>query len=181
MRAAIRTASGTILGFSLLVLLALAIGPRTGAYRTLTVLSGSMAPAIPAGSVVVVAPMAARDLRVGDVITFQAPTGSVVTHRVVRIDQPGDHPIIETKGDASESADPWRARIEDPVVWRYRTSIPHLGRAIVALRTPWTQRVLVLALPFVLAAVWLRDLWRRPMPEPGPIRLMPRRTDAPAA
>jgi signal peptidase len=38
-----------------------------------TVLSGSMEPAIPTGSMVITGPVAASDIRVGDVIAFSPP------------------------------------------------------------------------------------------------------------
>src|ERR1044071_1341103 len=65
----------------------LAIGPRTGRYRTLTVLSGSMRPHFAPGSLVVATPVPVHDVRPGDVITFQTPTPDrrAVTHRAVRV------------------------------------------------------------------------------------------------
>jgi signal peptidase len=174
---ALRVVAAVALTISVALLIVLGLGPRTGRYRTLTVLSGSMAPSMPAGSVVFVTPIAASRVRPGDVIAFQAPTPdrSVVTHRVVSVDRDGDRPVVVTKGDANDVVDPWRARIEDDLVWRVRLAVPHLGRGINALRAPWAHRVLVLALPFVLAIVWLRDVWRPVEPSPGVIRLMPSR------
>lgn len=44
---------------------AVAVGPRTGRYATLTVLSGSMRPAIPEGAIVVVTPQRPDEIRTG--------------------------------------------------------------------------------------------------------------------
>lgn len=161
--AAARVGVWLLLALCLAVLMVVGIGPRTGAYRTLTVLTGSMAPALPAGSVAVVVPIPSRDVRPGQIISYQAPTveGPVVTHRVVRVESPGEHPVVITKGDANESSDPWRARIDDPVVWEVRAVIPHLGQAIRALRLPGVRHLSLWAIPLLLALIWMRDVWGR--------------------
>lgn len=149
------------------LLLLLGVGPHTGRYRTLTVLTGSMDPAIPPGSVVIVTPMSPRDIQVGQVLTYQAPIDDrrIVTHRVVAVRDRGMHPVVITKGDANADVDPWMARIEDPQVWRVQARIPMLGRAIAAARGPLVRTITVWLLPFVLAALWARDLWAREEPQ----------------
>lgn len=148
----------------LLVLVAVGIGPRTGAYRTLTLLSDSMSPGIAAGSVVVVTPEPASAVRVGQVISYRIPIEDhhVVTHRVVEVVQAGEHPLIKTKGDAADAVDPWIARLDDPVVWRARTAVPGLGYAIAFLRGRLAHRLSVSAIPLVLALIWVGEIWRRP-------------------
>lgn len=153
--------------FGVLLLLALGVGPKTGAYRTLTVLTGSMDPAIASGSVVIVTPQSPSDIRVGQVLTYEAPIADrrIVTHRVTEVRDPGMHPVIVTKGDANSHPDPWAARIEDPQVWRVRATVPVLGHLIHALRSPFTRALSVWILPFVLAGLWIRDLWSPFAPE----------------
>ena len=166
MKAAARIASSVAgwlaMSVAFALLLALGVGPRFGAYRTVTVLTGSMNPSIPAGSVVVVTPQSPRDIRIGQVITYQIPAEDhrIVSHRVVKVTDPGDHPVIQTKGDANNGPDPWLARISDRTVWRVRFTIPMLGRAIIGLRSPLAHRLTVLVLPAILALIWLRDIWR---------------------
>lgn len=144
--------------------LALAVGPRSGQYRTLTMLTGSMTPQFPAGSVVIVTPEPVESLRPGQVITFYAPTPDrpVVTHRVVSVDRSGPKPVVTTKGDANNGNDPWQAAIDGATVWRARGAIPYLGATIAALRTPageltFTRVVPGLLLVWLLAAVWRGD------------------------
>src|SRR5688500_6309775 len=100
-----RTISRVVLGISVLVLMLLGIGPRTGAYRTLTVLSGSMAPSYRPGDVVVVRPADPRTLRAGDVLTYSIPVGdhAVVTHRITEIVEAGRSPVVRTRGDANDA------------------------------------------------------------------------------
>ncbi len=153
---------------AVLMLVGLALGPRTGRYRTMTVLSASMRPTIPEGSVIVQTPIALSEVRVGDVITYRIPVEDhrVVTHRVVKVIEGGASPVLRTKGDASRSADPWVARLAGEKVWRVKASVPMLGHALQPLRQPAAKRVSLMLVPLLLAIVWLRDIWA-PRPRPG--------------
>ncbi len=59
--------------------------PRLAGARPYVVLTGSMRPGMPPGTLVVVRPVDPRSIGVGDVITYQVASGEpdVVTHRVV--------------------------------------------------------------------------------------------------
>jgi signal peptidase I len=126
-----------------------------------TVLSASMRPTMPEGSVVLITPMAARDVRVGDVVTYQIPVEDrrVVTHRVVEILEGGEHPVIRTQGDANNAPDPWIARMASGPLWKVRGAVPAVGSAVNALRLPVAQRVCVLVLPLVMSMIWLGEIW----------------------
>ena len=144
-----------------LTLVALSVGPRTGRYQTATVLTGSMRPHMPEGSMVVITPMAARDVHVGDVVMYRIPVEDhrVVTHRVMQVVEGGDHPVIRTKGDANRAPDPWVAQIGSGPLWKVRFTIPKAGRAVHSLRQPSIRRLTVLGLPMVLCALWLGEIW----------------------
>ena len=152
-----------------LALAVLGLGPALGLYRTVTVLSGSMRPTFSPGDVIVVTPERARDLRAGQVISYHIPVDGrpVVTHRVVRVIQPGDEPIVQTKGDANNAVDPWRAKLHGGTIWRYRLRAPLLGYPILALRTPRAHWLLVVFLPALLALYGVASIWR-PRPRPAP-------------
>lgn len=106
----------------------LTVVPRALDGAALTVLTGSMTPEIPVGSVVVVQPVDPATLRVGDVVTYQKTPGEAVfvTHRIVSVD-PSTTPVtLTTKGDANRGVD------LDPVpVTAVRgkvvLSVPYLG------------------------------------------------------
>ena len=150
-----------------LVVLAVAVlaffglGPHTGLYRTETVLSGSMVPRFSPGDVVVVTPEPSTSLRVGQVITYNVPTGDhePVSHRVVAILHGGPNPVIRTKGDANNAPDPWTARLAGPTVWRQRWVIPYAGWVIEWLRQPRAKYPLAIGLPLLLCLLWLREIW----------------------
>ena len=156
----------------------LALGPRTGLYRTYTVLTSSMRPDMPEGTVVVSTPIPLRDVRVGDVITYRIPVEDrrIVTHRVVELVSPG---IVVTKGDANNAPDPWVAELKGQRVWKVRAAVPGLGYALERLRTEQARQLVLFAVPLLLAVLWLKDIWRdddhvpvttvRPRPQPQPL------------
>src|ERR687885_579514 len=86
-----------------------AVIQRSGAAQLLTVVSGSMQPALPLGSLVVVVPRDADAVRIGDVITFSPPGDDIrtVTHRVVDVQGTADDVSVRTRGDANPVDDPW--------------------------------------------------------------------------
>jgi signal peptidase len=117
--------------------------PRVTHGQAMTVLSGSMTPGIPVGSIVVVRPVDPAALRVGDVATYQAVPGKAVyvTHRVVGIDRSGARTTYTFKGDANRGADvtPVVAGQIRGQMWFH---VPHLGRARDALHTRTVQILL---------------------------------------
>lgn len=160
-RLAGRTALRATVAFAFIWLFAIGIGPWTGRYRVITVLTGSMRPTAPPGSLIVVTPEASGDLRVGDVITFEAPIDGrpVVTHRVIEIVSGGTNPIIRTKGDANAAADPWVARLGDGPVWHARAVVPWAGALMQSLRSPFVHTLTVLAAPVAFALLALIQIW----------------------
>jgi signal peptidase I len=145
-------------------LVLIGIGPHVTHYQTLTVLSGSMRPGIPVGAIVVVTPESPRDLRVGQIITYQIPVDDhrVVSHRVVKVVEGAgtDSPVFQTKGDANDAPDPWMAKVTSSTVWQVRTSVPGLGRLVFWLRRPGVHTGAVRVVPAALAVLWMITIWR---------------------
>ena len=156
-----RCAVRVLLGAALLLLVTVGLGPLTGAYRLATVLSGSMGPGMPAGSVAVLVPVDPADLRVGDVITYRTPTADrhVVTHRVVDVVEPGSRPALRTQGDANASADPWVARMVGSPAWRRVAVLPYAGTAIRFFRSAPIHHATVHVVPVLLLVAMLLAIW----------------------
>lgn len=107
---AIRTGAGAALLAGVIALAgAVVIVPRLTGAVPLTVLTSSMEPTYPPGTLVVVRSVDPDDLRIGDVITYQLESGrpEVVTHRVVAIttDTSGER-TFRTQGDNNPQPDP---------------------------------------------------------------------------
>lgn len=93
----------------LAILLAVAfVGVRLFGLDVYTVLSGSMEPNIPVGSLIYVQDKNPADLKAGDVITYMASEKTVVTHRIVEVVPDENDPSVlrfRTKGDANNTED----------------------------------------------------------------------------
>ena len=104
--------------------------PRVGGATPYTILTGSMSPGLPPGTLVVVKPVEPSGIAVGDVITYQLRSGEseVVTHRVVavRSNLKGETEW-QTQGDANNVADQRWVRPEQ-VRGELWYDVPHLGR-----------------------------------------------------
>lgn len=90
------------------VLAAAVVVPRLSGATPYTVLTGSMQPNLPPGTLVVVRPADPEEIGIGDVITYQLESGeaAVVTHRVEEIRQSlGGEISYLTKGDANDTVD----------------------------------------------------------------------------
>lgn len=97
--------------------------------------TGSMSPAIPAGSVAVVREIPAAEARVGDVVTVDRPGALPVTHRVVsaRPDS-GGHTVLVLRGDANSYDDPAPYRVQN--VRLVLASVPGGAQFVAGLSSP---------------------------------------------
>jgi signal peptidase len=160
-RAAGRIALRLVMALALIVLVGIGIGPLSGRYRVVTVLTGSMRPTLAPGAVAISTPEPLQHVSVGQIISFEAPTPGhpVETHRVIQVVKRGARPQVRTQGDANSSPDPWIARLATGPVWVVRARVPGLGSAIHWLRTPWLHLVTVLLAPLCFALAALADIW----------------------
>lgn len=152
-----------VLGATALVTVAVLV-PRVAGATPYTVLTGSMSPAYPAGTLVVVRPVDLADVRVGDVVTYQLRSGepAVATHRVVGVGWTADgEKVLTTRGDANAAVDaaPVREVQLRGEVWY---SVPWMGRLNVLLSPDQHQLLVQLAAGalFLYAAVLLLRGWR---------------------
>ena len=141
----------------------LAVGPHVFGYRTMTMLTGSMAPGINPGDVTVAVQEPTSALAVGQIISYQIPVDDhrVVSHRVVKVTRsPSGAVVVQTKGDHNPSADPWTAVITDPQVWTVRAVVPHLGTVIRTLRGHGLHIAFLYVGPALLSVLLLSEIWR---------------------
>lgn len=132
--------SRRVLAWSIIgaVVIMLALGvlvPRLAGATPYTVLTGSMKPSYPPGTLVVAKPIAAEDIRTGDVVTIQLESGQsgFVTHRVVKVSTnlSGDQ-SFQTQGDANNVPD-GDLRQPEQIRGKLWYSVPYLGHVNNAL------------------------------------------------
>lgn len=154
---------GTALSAALLVLVlgvaavTIVLPALTGG-RALTVLTHSMEPGLPPGTLLAIRPTAAHDVRVGDVLTYQIASGSpdVVSHRVISRAVAADGTVeYVTQGDNNPSPDPDPVR-EVQVVGTLWYSVPLIG---------WVNNLVngdlrAAIAPFAIGALGLYAAWQ---------------------
>lgn len=134
--------------------------PRFTGAVPLTVLSGSMEPTLPVGSLVVVRPVDAADVRIGDVVTYlpHPDDPTAITHRVTGVTHRTDGGRTFTmQGDANDAPDlPVQDHQVRARVWYVVHHLGHLNSAVNV--DDRHLGVYVVAGGFF---VWALDLWRR--------------------
>jgi len=153
-----------------LVVLGLMLVPGLLGLQRYVIVSGSMTPTIPKGSIVYDEVVPVEDLRVGDVITFVPPPEfhitDPVTHRIVEIGRApanSDHPgqvTVRTKGDANDAPDAWTVVFDHPKQTRVKYHLPNIGYIYMALDHRWVQLLVVAVPALVIVIVLLASLWR---------------------
>lgn len=170
--------AGMILAVVALLAVVVAVGTNLSADRQLglfghpvmSVLSGSMAPTINTGDLVIDAgltPAHAAGLHAGQIISFRPDAGShrIFTHRIAAVETlPGGGVGYVTKGDANDSRDT-RVTPSTNVIGLYQSKIPRGGYILDALHRP-----LVLGLLLAAPLLWLLSeplrKWAREAEEP---------------
>ncbi len=124
---------------------------------TFVVAGGSMEPTLPLGAAVVVAPVAASDLAVGDIVSLRAGEHhAVFTHRIARLADHDGSPWIGTRGDANAAADPSLAPATD-VIGRLVFFVPLLGYLVMAVGSLQGLMFMVSLGVLLLAGAWILE------------------------
>jgi signal peptidase I len=130
--------------------------PLTGR-QTIIVGGASMEPAIGLGAAIVIRPVPAEELAVGDVVTMHAgEKNAIYTHRIIEVVDRPDGRWIRTQGDANASPDPTLIH-ESAVVGRTELAIPFIGYLLALLSLPTGVLFLVGIAATLLAAAWLLE------------------------
>ena len=143
-----------VVGIALILVVVLAclslIIPKIAGYSGYVVVSGSMEPTIPVGSIVYSKPSDPALMRAGDVIVFvdesRGPTP--ITHRIMT-----NNPmtgVITTKGDANENEDVNPVTYEN-VIGRVEAYVPRIGFTAAMFSTLLGKIIAI----FLLLEGWL--------------------------
>ena len=156
----------TLIFIGLLILLALTFfAPVWWGVDLRGVASGSMAPTVPVGAMVVIEPVEIEEILPGDIITFQSPEmmDTVVTHRVIEVSVMGGERAFRTQGDANEDPD-LNLLPASKVLGRVMFDLPYLGYLSQFIRTRqgWFVIIIIPAAILILMEVVsiLKLIWR---------------------
>ncbi|MDR0284600.1 MAG: signal peptidase I [Propionibacteriaceae bacterium] len=169
--------SGLVTCVTLLLLalaVALVVVPKITGGMSLTVLTGSMEPGIMPGDVVVtkgIDTARARDLQIGDVITFlpYADDPMLVTHRIIAKSVGSAGTSFTTKGDNNNTPDSWNPVNDYQVRGQLLYVIPKIGyvRQWLGPYTVWiVPGIAVILLGY--AGITFATSFRKPADDPPP-------------
>jgi signal peptidase len=145
----------------------LLVGVRLVGLTPYTVISGSMTPKIPVGSIIYVTKADAGDIEVDDIITYVTDGGAVVTHRVIEILPDEDNPTVvryRTKGDANEDADGDPVHINN-VLGKRAFHIPVIGYVAFFIQNPPGKYIAICLLIVIVALSFIPNILDSGKPE----------------
>ncbi|HST40438.1 MAG TPA: signal peptidase I [Conexibacter sp.] len=139
----------------------LMVALRLAGWQPLAVLSGSMAPTLRAGDLIVVEQTRAETIAAGDVIAFARPghPGETLTHRVVAVREAGGRLAVTTRGDANPAPERWTIA-RDGEVGELRARLPRVGALAAPLRGELSRAAVTIGATALLAAIALWLIWR---------------------
>ena len=106
--------------------------PLLGGLEYRTIISGSMEPEIPVGSLVIIEKVKDEDIKIGDVVTFYLSGETTVTHKVVGYDLSQD--ALITHGVANDEGTNEYTPF-DNVLGRVVFTVPWIGRLFLFVST----------------------------------------------
>lgn len=158
----------------LVVLLAVAlVGVRLVGIKTYAVISGSMEPTYPTGSLLYVKSVNAQELRVGDAITFMLDEDTVATHRIIEIipdDEDSSILRFRTQGDANDTPDGTPVHYKN-IIGKPVFAVPYLGYFAHFVQNPPGLYLAIGFAAVLVVIVFLPDMRRERLYEETDKRL----------
>ena len=148
-----------VLVFLALVLFLL-LAPHLWGLKFVTIMGGSMDPALPAGSIAVVHPVDSCDVEVGDVIAFspeKEQKATIVTHRVVEVLDVANVITYQTKGDNNEEPDR-NAVTSANLIGQVGFHIPLVGYILHFIKQPLGYGLLICLPAIVIILVEMKNI-----------------------
>ena len=150
--------TSTVLMGLMILLAILMVGVRVLGVQVYMVLSPSMEPKYPTGSLLYITSANPETLEVGDVITFRLTDTMTATHRIVDVvtDEATGEERFRTKGDANDGADKGLVS-KSAVVGKAVFCIPFLGYLAAFIQQPPGLYVAIAAAALIIVLVFLSD------------------------
>ena len=151
----------TTLVVLVVILAILLVGVRLVGLQPYVVLSGSMEPTYPVGSLVYVQKVDYHDLKVGDPITYMLDSDTVVTHRIIEVlvdEENSDVIRYFTQGDANDIPDGTSVHYKN-IIGKPVFSIPYLGYVSNYIQQPPGLYVALAGGAILILLVFLPDIF----------------------
>ncbi len=151
----------TIIVVMVVILAIMLVGVRLFGLQVYSVLSGSMEPEYPVGSLIYVKAVDYKELKVGDPITFLLDKDTVVTHRIIEVlvDEEDPNTIrYFTQGDANGIPDAKSVHYKN-IIGTPVFMIPYMGYVSNYIQNPPGMYVAISAGAILLMLVFLPDLF----------------------
>jgi signal peptidase len=118
--------------------------PTKDYLTTYAVVTGSMEPTVPVGTLALVSRNWADDLGPGDIIAFPEPSNPerIILHRITESLTDGNITEFKTKGDNNDAEDIWTVG-ESTVRGKMVYGLPYIGNIIMFARQPMGFALLV--------------------------------------
>ncbi len=133
--------------------------PQLAGYKIYSVVSGSMEPKYPVGSVVYIKPVEFDKIEVGDPIAFHWGSKKVVTHQVVEINK--ENQTFTTQGVANNVADGSPVAYSD-VIGKGVYNIPFIGYITIYMQTVTGYLIAGCILIFIILLYIIPEIFSTP-------------------
>lgn len=156
-------------GGFVIALLVSAVAPLAIGLHTYAVQSGSMAPAIDTGDLVVAKTITPTGASVGDIVMFKDPegTGKLISHRVRAVHEQDGRSYFVTRGDANTGFEHWNVP-DSGTIGQIVYRVPKVGYLLGGIGSTAGRIVLIVIPALCLLALGLMRIWR-----PGSLRADP--------
>ena len=127
--------------------------PQVFGYKVLQVVSGSMSGEIEVGQTIVIKSIKdENDLKVGDIVTYKEDNSTIITHRIIEINEEKGQKEYVLKGDANNTHDIDPVHF-DQMEGKYLFTITWLSSVIEFISTP-IGMITLCAIPLVLLGLF---------------------------
>jgi len=138
------------------VLAVVLVGARLFGLQVYSVMSGSMVPKFPVGSLIYVREVDYKTLKPGDVITYRLNSTTISTHRIVEVHTDGGY-SFSTKGDANDDEDGPPVLAAD-IIGKPIVVIPLVGYIAYFIQRPPWMYIAIAAGALLVMLIFLPDL-----------------------
>ncbi len=154
-RRAIDVALAAVVVIVLVLAVATHVAPELGS-RLFAIRSGSMAPDVPIGALIVTTSVVPERLAVGEIVTIGMANGTALTHRIAEVAQQDGASMLRLKGDANANADPVLVET-NRVIGKVVFMLPVVGYLLAMLAMPSGLVALLSFAASLLVLGWLLD------------------------